>query len=409
MSQSSLNDIFRSYTNKVGLFKDKNALSSDFTPDNIPHREKQIEELAHVIAPVLRNEKPSNIFIYGKTGTGKSLCIRKVTSSLEEAAKESGRKVKIIYINCKMKKISDTEYRMLTNIISFFGENVPFTGLPTNTLYQKLTKHIENYGGSVIFVFDEIDALLGKVGNEILYTITRINQDINSSGSKITIIGISNKVGFIDQLDPRIRSSLSEEEMVFPPYNAQEIKDILEARVSMAFNENTVEYGAIRKCAALAAQENGDARKALDLLRVAAELCEREGKTTVNESYINKAQAKIDKDRVVEVVKSQPKHSKIVLLSMIKLYGKSQKAMQTGDVYMLYEKLTNQYGLKALTQRRVSDLISELDMLGVINASIVSKGRYGRTRKINLQLNPDLIKIMTRTLAYEFPESFLNV
>jgi cell division control protein 6 len=406
MAQGSLDDIFRQYVSTTGIFNDKESLSSDFTPDNIPHREKQVRELALMLAPVLRSEKPSNIFIYGKTGTGKSLCIKKVTKSLQQTAGEHDRKLKIIYLNCKMRKVADTEYRMLKQMISFFGEDVPFTGLPTNTLYQKLFLALEKTGGNVILVLDEIDALIEKMDDGILYNLTRINQEIQKT--KLTIVGISNKISFVDNLDPRIKSSLSEEEMIFPPYNAAEIKDILQERSKTAFYESAIDYAVLTKCAALAAQENGDARKALDLLRVAAELAEREGKPRVTERHVDMAEEKLDKERIIEIIRAQPKQSKLVLLSALSLFRKEKKAMQTGDVFSLYEKLAAGNGLKTLTQRRVSDLISELDILGVINATIACNGRYGRTRKINIQLNEKLISLLSKTLAGEFPEAFIN-
>jgi cell division control protein 6 len=318
MTQASLNEIFSSYANSAGLFRNKDTLSTDFTPENIPHRERQIEQIAYMLAPVLRGEKPSNIFIYGKTGTGKSLCIKRVTGSLQDAADGSGRNVRIIYINCKMQRVADTEYRLLAQIISFFGFDVPFTGLPTTTLYRKLFDILDKNGGNIVLVLDEIDALLDKIGDDILYNITRINNEV--ANTKITIVGISNKPTFIDNLDPRIKSSLSEEEMVFPPYNATEIKDILEERIRTAFNEANVEYGAITRCAALAAQENGDARRALDLLRVAAELCERDRCGRVTERFVNLAQEKLDKDRIIEIIRAQPKQSKLVLLAMLNLH-----------------------------------------------------------------------------------------
>jgi cell division control protein 6 len=406
MSQQSLTDIFTSYANGSGIFKNKETLSADFTPDNIPHRVKQIEEIALMLAPVLRGEKPSNVFIYGKTGTGKSLCVRRVSNSLHETAEKTNRKVKIIYINCKMRKVADTEYRLLAQLMLSFNEEVPFTGLPTNTLYHKLFKALENNGGNVILVLDEIDALMEKVGDDILYNLTRINQEIKNA--KITIIGISNKVSFVDNLDPRIRSSLSEEEMIFPPYNATELGDILSERAKQSFNEGVLDYVVITKCAALAAQEHGDARKALDLLRVSAELAERERSTRVTERYVDKAEEKLDKDRIIEIIRAQPKQSKLVMLSILLLHKKEKKTVQTGDVYELYERLTVKNGLKNLTQRRVSDLISELDVLGIINASVISRGRYGRTRKINIQLSKKIVSMLSNTLASEFPEAFIN-
>ena len=406
MMQQSLAEIFSSYVNGQVLFKDKGTLSADFTPENIPHREKQIKELAMMLAPVLRGEKPSNVFIYGKTGTGKSLCVKKVSDTLQDTASKANKKVKIIYVNCKMRKVADTEYRLLSQLISYFGQEVPFTGLPTNTLYKQLFRLMEEKGGNMILVLDEIDALLQKVGDEFLYNLTRINQEMKES--KVTIVGISNRVSFIDNLDPRIRSSLSEEEMVFPPYNANELKDILAERSKAAFNENAVDYAVITKCAALAAQEHGDARKALDLLRVSTELAERENSGRVSERHVDEAEEKLDRDRIIEIIRAQPKQSKLVMLSVLSLFKKGNKNMQTGEVYELYEKLALSHGLKTLTQRRVSDLISELDVLGVINASVISKGRYGRTRKINIQLSPKIVSLLSKTLGSEFPEAFIN-
>ncbi|MBN2331224.1 MAG: ORC1-type DNA replication protein [Candidatus Aenigmarchaeota archaeon] len=406
MTQKSLHELFSSYANTTGIFSNKGTLSSDFTPNNIPHREKQIQELAMILRPVLRGEKPSNLFIYGKTGTGKSLCIRKVSNTLQEVSSGTGNGLKVIYINCKMRKVADTEYRLLAQIISYFGKDVPFTGLPTNNLYKELYNLIDSNGGNVIFVLDEIDALLEKVGDDILYNLTRINQDL--SRAKITIVGISNKVSFIDNLDPRIRSSLSEEEMIFPPYNANELRDILSERSSTAFNDGSVDHAVLTKCAALAAQEHGDARKALDLLRVAAELAERANSGRVTEHHVDIAEEKLDRDRIIEIIRAQPKQSKLVMLAVLSLFKRGQKNMQTGEVYELYERLALENGLKTLTQRRVSDLISELDIMGVINASVVSKGRYGRTRKINIQLGQKIVALLSKTLGAEFPEAFIN-
>jgi len=406
MTQLSLQEILNNYANGGCIFKDKDTLSADFTPENIPHREKQIRELAMVMAPVLRGEKPSNIFIYGKTGTGKSLCVRRVSDTLQASANSAGKKVKTIYVNCKMRKVADTEYRLLSQLISFFGKKVPFTGLPTNSLYQTLFSLLDESGGNVIVVLDEIDALMEKVGDGILYNLTRINQEVKNT--KVTIVGISNKVSFIDNLDPRIRSSLSEEEMIFPPYNASELKNILLGRVGTAFSENVVDVVVVNKCAALAAQEHGDARKALDLLRVAAEIAEREGSARVMEKHVDTAEEKLDKDRIIEIIRAQPKQSKLVMLSVMLLHRKGKKNVQTGEVYELYEKLAANNGLKNLTQRRVSDLISELDIFGIINASIISKGRYGRTRKINIQLSDKIVGLLSKTLSDEFPDTFIN-
>jgi archaeal cell division control protein 6 len=46
-------------------------------------------------------------------------------------------------------------------------------------------------------------------------------------------------------------------------------------------------------------------------------------------------------------------------------------------------------GIETLTQRRVSGILGELDLLGLVEASVVSKGRRGRTKKIQLLIGRD--------------------
>ena len=401
MAQISLNEIFQNYVDKRTIFKNKNTLSIQFTPDNIPHRDKQIKQLGMILAPMLRGEKPSNVFIYGKTGTGKSLCTKHTTSKLVEIARNNGNmKIKIMYINCKMSKVSDTEYRLLSQLILNFGLEVPFTGLPTNKLYQKFYELLDAREQNVVIVLDEIDALVNKVGDGVLYNLTRVNQELKNA--KLTIIGISNNISFINDLDPRVKSSLSEEELVFPPYNANELADILTERVGFAFNTNTIPPSLIAKCSALAAQEHGDARKALDLLRVAGETAERVGSETVSNEHVDMAEKKLDRDKTTEIVQNQPKQSKCVLFAIIRLSKKGQEKIQTGDIYDSYIEICRKNHLKPLTQRRVSDLISELDMFGIVNAKVVSKGRYGRTREIKTDLSKDIIERIEKVFNTEF-------
>jgi len=382
----SIQTIFQEFVEKkIVIFKDRNALTSHFTPETIPHRDEQVNSLATILAPVLRGDRSSNVFIYGMTGTGKTLVSRYVGNELEKTANKGVSPVKVIYINCKMKKVADTEYRLLAELSRLLGQEVPITGLPTERIYNTFFTALDSKTWVVVVILDEIDYLVKKMGDGFLYNFTRINEDLKKA--KVAIIGITNDLNFIDVLDPRVKSSLSEEEILFPPYNAMELKDILKQRVSLGFQPNVLSEEVIPKCAALAAQEHGDARRALDLLRVAGEIAERQNDNKITEKHVDVALEKIDYDRIIEFVKSLPKQTKLVLMAIIVLDEKKQDDIQTGDVYSVYEDKCKDNGLHPLTQRRVSDLLSELDMMGVINAKIISLGRYGRTRQIGLNVS----------------------
>ena len=391
---TNLVTFFDDFLKKEPLLTNKKVLQANYTPDNIPHREDQIRTIAGILAPCLKLEKPSNIFLYGKTGTGKTLTIKYVTKQILEVARQKNLNLKVIYVNCKLKRVSDTEYRLIAQLANEFGKEIPPTGLPTDEVYKLFIKTLDNSKSLVIIILDEIDQLVKKVGDNILYNLTRLTSELKNS--EITIIGISNDLKFTEDLDARVRSSLSEEELVFPPYDALQIKDILKQRSILAFRDDAIDEGVVEKCAAYAAREHGDARRALDLLRVAAELAERKNKGKVDIEDIDAAEDKIEKDRVLDIIKTQPKQFQLTLMAI--LITNERGLFFTGDVYDVYKNLCERCGLKPLTQRRVSDIIAEFDMLGIINAKVISKGRYGRTREIGLAIPSSTIPTINNIL-----------
>jgi len=375
------------------LFKDKSVLQTNYTPESIPHRDKQIEQVASIIAPILRGEKASNLFVYGKTGTGKTLSVQYVRDELLKRAKGMDVNIRIEYINCKLKKVADTEYRILAALIELLGGKVADTGLPTGQVYSKFVELVDSKKQTLIIIFDEIDQAIKKIDDSFLYNLTRLNSEF--SKAQLSLIGISNDVTFLENIDPRVRSSLGEEEIVFPPYNAVQLIDILGERCGRAFKEGSVSDGVIQKCAGFAAREHGDARRALDLLRIAGELTERDGKTKITEEYIDQANSKIEKDKILDIVETEPTQFQAVLYSIFQLNKQNTNNEEvkffTGDIYNSYQAICNKVKMEILTQRRVSDIIGEIDMLGLINARVISKGRHGRTREVKLSIPSNLI------------------
>jgi archaeal cell division control protein 6 len=376
---------------KQGVFREKSVLQINYVPGEIAHRDKQIENVASILAPALRGERVSNLFCYGKTGTGKTLCVKHVCEEIIKRLKESGEdSLKVVYVNCKLRKVADTEYRILAEIISSLGDSVPSTGLPTDAVYSKFVEIIENKKQNVLIVLDEIDQAVKKISDSFLYNLTRLNSELKNS--QISLVGISNSLTFMDDLDPRVRSSLGEEELVFPPYNALQLQDILKERAESAFSKDVISEGVIAKCAAFAAREHGDARRALDLLRVAGELAERSGSKNLTLTYIDQANDKIERDKMLDIIESEPKQFQLVLRAIMDLDGdRNVERIYTGDIFNKYQQICESSRNEVLTQRRVSDIIAEFDMLGLINAKVISKGRQGRMREIRLML-PSKVK-----------------
>lgn len=382
-----LDDVFNKIINSTGIFRDRDVLRHDYLPERLPHREEQIRRLGEAVAPVLKGSRCSNIFIYGKTGTGKTAVTKYVLNSLEIMARKINAPVSFCYVNCRL---AGTEYRILSTLCRSIGLSVPFTGLSSSEVFDRFRASLDGLRITFIVALDEVDVLVKNRSDILLYEFTRINETL--SESKVSIIGISNDLRLKEFLDPRVLSSLSEEEIVFRPYDASELKDILYERAQMAFHDGVLSEGALSLCAALAAAEHGDARRALDLLRVAGEVAERKGSSVITEDDIREAEKIIEHNRVLEALANLTLHSKLVVLSVFQLSKANGYKAITGDIFEVYSELCRELSIAPLTQRRVSTLINELDVLGILNAQIVNMGRYGRTKKIRLEVTRTLIK-----------------
>ena len=382
-NKPALNEIFEKAISGSKLFLKREALSFDYVPNKLLFRENQINLIAESLSPILRGAKPSNLILYGQTGTGKTATAKNVINALRNASDKTSYKIKLCYINAR---ITGTEYRLLYELGRELKVNIPFTGLSIAEASSRIIEEIRDKKLFSILILDEIDFLVKQHGDKILYEFTRVGERL-STGS-LSMVGISNDLRFKELLDPRVISSLSEEEVVFTPYSSTELKSILEERTSIALYPDSVSTGAISLCAGLAGAEHGDARRAVDLLRISGEIAERENSLKIEENHVRTALKRIEQDRVNDSLTSLPIHAKLVLLSI--LFTSNNRS--TGEIYNEYSTLTNKCGMETLTQRRISTLINELDLLGLISAKTISQGRYGRTKKITVSIQTSLIK-----------------
>jgi len=384
-----LNTIFDSAIKNKNIIKNRQVLTIDYVPDKLLFRTKESTAIAQSLSVILKKGRPSNLLIFGKPGTGKTAVVKNVIEHLYKKTNELDINLRVPFINAKN---SNTPYKILYEIAELLGINkegkmqVYFTGLSMSEATDRILDFIRRRSIKVVIVIDEIDSLVNRKGDDILYNFTRANERI-SSDQFISLIGISNSLTFKDKLDPRVKSSLSEEELVFNPYTIEQLKQILIDRCKLAFYDNVIPIGVINLCAAIAGRETGDARKAIDLLRVAAEIAERSMTIKISEDHIRTAQQKIDSDTNYEILRNSTLHTKLVILSIIK-----SKNGSTGEIYTIYQYFCSKIQQEALTQRRMTQIVGELDQLGLITTNIVNQGRYGRTQRIKLHIHISSVK-----------------
>ncbi|HSA97898.1 MAG TPA: AAA family ATPase [Candidatus Nitrosotenuis sp.] len=370
------------------IIKNRSVLHFTYLPDVILHRKDEQEKLTQSLLPILKQSRPSNLLIYGKPGTGKTLVVKKILTKIQQRVEKSNFPIKLIYTNSKDET---TLYGLLVSIGRQLGlekEDLPPTGLATSEVFKRLLTSIEENQYNIILVIDEIDYLahlVSKTGKDILYQLTRANEKLKKGS--MTLVGISNDLTFKDRLDGRVISSLGEEEIVFTNYDVNQLKEILLDRIKEAFLDDVVEASALNLCAAMAGREHGDARRAIDLLRVAGEIAERQQSETVKEDHMRIASQKMEEDKEVTALKSYPLHEKLLIIAVMKASG-----LSTGEIFLAYKNLCKAIRQKELTQRRVTQMLGEIEMSGIISGRIVHQGIHGRTKKFTLTISPETVK-----------------
>jgi cell division control protein 6 len=370
------------------IIKNRKVLHFSYLPELILHRNEELEKVTQSLSPILKQSRPSNLIVYGKPGTGKTLVVKKILNKIQQRVEKSKFPIKLIYSNAKDET---TLYGLLVSIgrqLDLDEKEIPPTGLSTSEIFKRLLISIDKNQYNIVFVIDEIDYLahlISKTGKDIMYQLTRANERLKNGS--LTIVGISNDLTFKERLDPRVISSLSEEEIVFTNYSVDQLKEILRERIKDAFMEGAVEDSALNLCAAMAGREHGDARRAIDLLRVAGEIAERGQASKVTEEHIRTASTKIEEDKETTALQSYPLHEKLLIVAVMKASG-----LSTGEIYTAYKTLCKAIRQKELTQRRVTQMLSEIEMSGIISGRIVHQGIHGRTKKFTLTISSDTVK-----------------
>ena len=377
-----MGNFFDDLIGQRSIFKNKKFLDHKFLPEHLPHRNDQIKSIAKYWIEALNNNAPADITVYGKTGTGKTAAAKFAMKQLKEASEKKDVYIRTEYIRCTD---YTTEYQVIARLCQQMGREVPYRGWTKaevlNTFRNIFKKNAFGRNMILIVVLDEIDILLKKDGDGILYTLTRTDN--------VSILSISNYIDFKKFIKPRVMSSLRDREIVFPPYNAQQLIDILEERAQLSFNEDVVGNDVIPLCSALAAKEEGDARYALDLLRTAGELADEREEALVTGEHVIEAKDRIEHNMVTDVIMTLPTQQQRVLEAILKLTN-SKEEITSGKLYDAYKSVSKG---DAVSYRRIFDFINELEMLGIISTNTISRGRgKGRTNIIALQCDTLLLE-----------------
>jgi cell division control protein 6 len=380
------------------IFRNRDILTVDsYQPDELIEREEQIEAYASALEPVLNGWQPNNIFVYGKTGTGKTATTAYMLDWLDHDIAEHNDTtdteaihLDIISLNCEALTSSYQVAIELLNTLRDETQQVATRGHAPSDIYTWLFDAIDARNGVILIVLDEIDHI--GADDTILYQLARAESTNNLDHSSLGVIGISNDFSFRDALSAKVKDSLCEKEILFPAYTATELAAILTQRAQMALYDAAYTRGVITKAAAYAARDKGSARQAIDILRNAGDLARQKHTDTITEALVTDAKGIVERGRVSDLIGGLSPHGKYVLYALTVATQNEQTPVRTNDLYELYKRVCHQESSEALSIRAVRDHLSELDLIGIAAEHQRNVGRAGgKYKQYELAVTVDAI------------------
>jgi archaeal cell division control protein 6 len=348
-------------------------------------RQKQLSRIISHLSPVLGGAHPHSALIYGPTGSGKSVSLIHVLSSFVKVAERRGIKFCYRYIDLTSPK---SNFAALNEVaIALDGENRRYRkGIPIDFMQEKIVTALSGYEGFVTLLIDEVDNILPNPDLFFTFLAKTLPRRVPC---RLILILLTNRLDWEKALDPRILSFLKKSDIIFEPYDALDLLEILKLRADKALKKDRVDGAALKKVAAYASRETGDARKAVELLAKAVEVAEKKS-GHLTEKEVDIAEELLEVDKSLELIKALATQQRIALQGCYSLFRNGKKKISTGQAYEVYKNYCCRTGFRPIAQRRFCDIISFLDLYGLIDARVVSRGRYGKTREIRGSL-PDQV------------------
>lgn len=380
----SIEDILLEFDEQDGLIRDRSLLDPNHVvnEDRIVGRDTQIREVTKMLRVALGDNRPPNLFLYGPSGTGKSLITKAVCENLGQICETRGIRFGTIELNCQdLDTLGIAVHELAAQAANEVGVEleVPKHGISTKEKWDELYRIVNEHLDLAVIVLDELDMLVGRrdkkepAFSRLLYQLSRAGANDELTAA-VSVVAISNDTRLLESVGSRALSSFTPEDVHFDDYDANQLQAILRRRQD-AFYDNVIGSEVIPLAAAFAAQTHGDARKAIDLVRVAGELAEREGDEYVGEKHVRAAQAKVEKNRVLEVVRGISSQKKLCL------YATASVAAQTHDntarsttAYHVYKLIADQIDANQYHQETYVNKMKEMTTYSLVDVERRSHG-----------------------------------
>jgi archaeal cell division control protein 6 len=385
------------YGTPAKVLKDPSKLSFDYVPERLVHREKQMERLHMIFRPVLEAGTSQTALLIGNVGTGKTATSKRFCLDLIKEGNASGKAMDFVVVNCRQR---NTESSVLLRLVTHFDERFPDRGFSTAEMLRALHKHLEKNKVHLIVVLDEADVLLRKGAGDLIYHLSRFDEERVGGKASMSLILISQKY-LLDMLDPASLSTFRRANAItFDKYSAAELRDIIGDRVPLAFYPGTVAQETIDLIADVSA-EWGDARFAIEILEKSGMLAEEEGAALVTPENVRTAKAFTYSVVTESKIERLDVQRKLVLLSVARAL-KEHAYVTTGDVEKAYRIAAEEFGEKPRGHTQFWAYLQQVANEGLVETKVTGDPSGGRTTSISI---PDIpVKVLKDQLELMLKE-----
>ena len=393
MGFENIDKIFEDVLGKPSVFKSKETLYPEYIPQRLPHRENQLKMLIQYFRPILYNPGSisQRVFVHGPLGVGKTVTVRAFGEHMMRRAHQKGINLRYVHINCHRAR---TTFQVIQELAKHIGAPVPQRGLSALELYSSVLEFLDRENMYIIIGLDEFDYFVRTSGSDALYFFVRTYDEHPDLVRRVNFILISRSIVELELLDSATSSYLMRHIVPFKPYKSYELLEILKDRRDEAFWEGTVSDEVlymISEAIGVDTGGDGNARAAIEILRLAGEAADYEGSGVVTLDHVRKAYAvevssatsylALARDALLHM----PLHQVLIYVAIIRALRNSGKQyVRMGDVEGEYGLLCELYGEVPRGHTQVYEYIKDLKQRGLIEAKASGKGYRGKSTLIGI-------------------------
>jgi cell division control protein 6 len=371
------------------VFKDEVKLDINYVPRRLPHREKEHRLLMEFFNFLLRfpERMTQRVIITGDVGTGKTALAQRFGTDITTEANKQGVNFRYVHVNCR-------EYRgrlflILQHALAIFRPSFPKRGYSAEEVLATLLQILDEENAYIILTLDEFDTLIDREGSETVYKLTRLQEIRSGKPQRISLIFIMRDLKSTEQLDASSRSTLQRNVISLEKYEKDQLIDILNERVSMAFEPSTVSEDIVSLVAELGFSESGNARFAIELLWRAGKYADTENLDTVAPECVRKAVSSIIPTIRRRELASLGLHEKLFLIGVARFFKESQSAYASLlEVEQAYAVVCEEFGEQPHTHTQLWKYVQFLSALGILKTEVATTGTRGRSSRISLPSIP---------------------